>query len=86
MWIVHGFADYESNSTGLRGLRLYNLLASLSIGRSEDVRNAVNGAATRLHAFATIAVSDAQKIVLQTYQSSGGTRNVTYTIEAIRIR
>ena len=86
IWIVHGFAKYESNNTGRRALRLYNSTNSSNIERSENVVNAVIGAETRVNSFATLSISNDTTIVLQTYQNSGNTLNVSYAIEAIRIR
>ena len=86
-WLIQGTAVYEANSTGARGLRLYNNTTSSVYARSEDVRPAVSvsGQTTSVHSLVTVTATGANTIVLQTFQNSGGTRSVEYWIEAIRI-
>ncbi len=86
-WLIQGTAVYESNSTGFRGLRLYNNTTSSVYARSEDVRAAVSvsGQTTSVHSLITVTATGANTIVLQTFQNSGGTRSVDYWIEVIRI-
>ena len=86
-WLIQGTAVYEANSTGARGLRLYNNTTSSVYARSEDVRAAVSvsGQTTSVHSLVTVTATGANTIVLQTFQNSGGTRSVEYWIEAIRI-
>ena len=86
-WVIQGTAVYAANSTGVRALRLYNNTTSSVFARSEDVRPAisVSGQTTSVHSFITVTASSSNTIVLQTFQNSGGTRNVDYYIEAVRI-
>ena len=84
-WYIQATAIYASNATNVRALRLYNNSTSAAFTRSEDVRPAVSGTDTRLHASVTVSASGNNTIVLQTYQNSGSTLNVEYYIEAIRI-
>lgn len=85
VWLIIGYAEFASNATGVRALRLYNDTDSLSLASTEDVRPAVSGSATRIQSVKTLAVSSTKTIVLQVYQNSGSTLNVSYGIEAVRI-
>lgn len=89
IWVIHGYASFDSNSSGYRGLRLYNNTASSEVSSTDDVRTGLGGGGnTRLQFTKTVEIPDdgnTRTYYLQSFQSSGSTLGVTYSIEAVKI-
>lgn len=85
VWIIQAQAIFESNSTGRRALRIYDVTTSEYIGRSSVTQQAVNGATTNLTTMAIISLTASNALTLQIAQNSGAARNVDLTLHAVRI-
>ena len=85
VWIMHAQVSFASNSTGWRGLRIYNVTTSESIGRSSVTQPACNGATTNMNTMAILSPTESNTFTLQVVQNSGNPRNVDLQFHAVRI-
>jgi hypothetical protein len=87
VWIIYGFAQYDSNATGYRVALLSRTGASSgalgygAIGRAA----AANGSATNVNCTYIVKLTSALTVHLVLYQNSGAVRTANCGIQAVRI-
>ena len=85
VWIMHAQVSFASNSTGWRGLRIYDVTTSESIGRSSVTQPACNGATTNMNTMTILSLTESNTFTLQVVQNSSNPRNVDLQFHAVRI-
>lgn len=84
-WIIYAHAEFESNNTGRRALRIYSVTESASITRSFVNQGATPGAATNMLTSAIVVTTANTTYTVQLAQNSGSAKSVDLILEAVRI-
>lgn len=84
-WIIYAHAEFESNNTGRRALRIYSVTESASLTRSFVNQGATPGAATNMQTSAIVVTTANTTYTVQLAQNSGSAKSVDLVLEAVRI-
>lgn len=86
IWLVIGYANFVSNSSGVRIAKLSTESADISAGLPSIRVSATNGNQTAVESITILDLSSAGTAYLNVYQNSGGNLNASGYIRAFKLR